>query len=234
MRSSPALGPITRHPVHTASGHELSGRKRASRCAIALAADTTLACASAMAATWVRRRRSGCRRESACKRTDPGQPASGAGWPLAWRCGHRPPHRGRCRSGRRNCVETDVARLLPTGAEVLLVRPTLAVLPAPRLWDSYNPRRCRPGRASRPRPAAQDERAKASCRSPSTRSCIGITGAVDRCEHRRPRCRDRLIQACAASARHDCSALPPARAALSQCHALSRRVAGGRTTAWPG
>ena len=41
-------------------------------------------------------------------------------------------------------------------------------------------------------------KAKASCQSPSTRTCIGITGAVDRREPRRPRCRDRPIQACAA------------------------------------
>lgn len=123
----------------------------------------------------------------------------------------------------RNCAATDVELVLPTGAEVPLVRPTLAVLPAPRLCDSYNPRPCRPDRAPRPQPAAQ-AKAKVSRRSPSNRSCIGITGAVDRCERRRPRCRDRPSKRARPGGGTTASALPPARAALSQCHDCDSRA----------
>ena len=42
------------------------------------------------------------------------------------------------------------------------------------------------------------------------------------------------IQARAAWARHECFGLVPARTALPQSHALTRRAAGGRTTASPG
>ena len=102
-----------------------------------------------------------------------------------------------------NCAATDVELVLPTGAEVLFVTPALAVLAAPRLCDAYNPRPCRPDRAPRPQPAAQDE----------SESELPI--AVDAVVHRH-HCRRRPlrapstslsrspIQACAAWAPHDC------------------------------
>ena len=68
----------------------------------------------------------------------------------------------------RNCAAADVELVFPTGAEVLLVQPTLAVLPAPRLCDGYNPTPCRPDRTPRRQPAAETK-ATVSCRSPSTR-----------------------------------------------------------------
>jgi hypothetical protein len=67
-------------------------------------------------------------------------------------------------------------------------------------------------------------KAKVSCRSPSNRSRIGITGAVDRRDHRRPRCRDRPSKRARPAGGTTASALPPARAALSQCHGCSSRV----------
>jgi hypothetical protein len=107
----------------------------------------------------------------------------------------------------RNCAVGTVELVLPTGAEVLLVRPTPAALPAPRLCDAYNRGLVGPI-ARHDRSPPPKTKAKASGRSPSTRSCIGITGAVDRREHRRPRCRHRRIQACAVRARHDCFGSP--------------------------
>ena len=107
----------------------------------------------------------------------------------------------------RNCAVADVELVLPTKAEVVLVRPTPAALPAPRLCDAYNRGLVGPT-ARRDRSPPPKTKAKVSGRSPSTRSCIGITGAVDRREHRRRRCRHRLIQACAVPARHDCFGSP--------------------------
>jgi hypothetical protein len=79
--------------------------------------------------------------------------------------------------------------------------------------EALSARSCTTTAARRPR-----TKAKVSCRSASTRSCIGVTAAVDRCEHRRPRCRDRPSKRPRPGRGTTASALPPARAALSQCH----------------
>jgi hypothetical protein len=81
----------------------------------------------------------------------------------------------------RNCAVADVEVVLPTGAEVLLVRPTLAALPAPRLWDACN--RGLVGRTARhDRSPPPKTKAKVSGRSPSTRLCIDHMEVVVRSE----------------------------------------------------
>jgi hypothetical protein len=62
--------------------------------------------------------------------------------------------------GARNCIETDVELVLPTGAEVLHDWPRPACAPAPGLCASYNLAPCGPDRHHNrgPPPEGESER----------------------------------------------------------------------------
>jgi len=121
----------------------------------------------------------------------------------------------------------------PPGRKSCSSGSTLAVLRAPRLCDSHNPRPCRLDRAPRPQPGAQDK-SESELPIAVEGSCIGITRAVDRCEHRRPRCRDRPSKRARPGGGTIASALPPAQVALSQCHVLRSLAARCRLLHRPG